>query len=165
MRYLLTYAAKGLDHILYGMNWLFDICALVHAIGCISTWSYRTAHRQIWGVFLGSLNLGIIVYFLLNLVVLLLLEFSKMEDIIKFFSHKKIEERKALLVWESKIYPWVYFPADIAGRIMIGWYIQSFTGDPWWASVYQTTFTIIVLFFLNKFVQIKICENVLRRSA
>ena len=51
---------------------------------------------------------------------------------------------------EFTILWWLLVITIVVSKSMVGMYVQSFTGDPWWAGLYQMSFAIMTVFGLSK---------------
>lgn len=155
---------RGIDTFLRHLNVLLNVCFLVIAVGCISTKAYHTAYRQLWEVIFG-LTLWISVgYLLCNILESILMRCVNSEAIVLMYPHDVTEKRYRYFEIECKISWLVAIAIDIAGRIMVGWYIQTFTGDPWWASIKTSSFVLTMIWLLGKIIRMNaICKRFVGR--
>ena len=151
------YFVKCLSIFLAGVGYVFNAAVFLLAVGCMSTYIYRTTHRYGCAVFLKFLLYGVIGYFLiLALQYILVVHFNKYA-----FHCEGLKKAKRKINVESTIFFSLGIASDVIGRIMIGGYTQTFKGDPWWASVSRTTFLIMILFCLCKVMQEKMIGKLL----
>lgn len=147
---IILYVIKVIDRILRGLNHLLNFCVLIIAGGCISKCAYYTAYREIWRTHI-TLSFCIVGgCFLLSIIESILVSNTDAEDLVIFFEKEKVEKWQKKLKFESEILWWLFIITIVVGKSMVGMYVQSFTGDPWWAGLYQMSFAIMTVFELSK---------------
>jgi len=143
--YLITYLIKALDNILSRFTWFITVYFTLFSVACVTTYIYRTAHRDVWyfiTALLFQLTIGNLV---LNALELILLKLSHTENIKLLIPAEKAERQEKTLKMVPKSID-LGFVAIVVGRIMVGGFVQTFEGDPWWASIEHTSFLIVILF-------------------
>lgn len=148
---MMNHVIRVLMRFLYGLNCVLNICVSIIIIGCISTCLYHTGHRYVWCAFIMLLTYVTIMHFLLSLLEYVLIVFTNKK--IYMFPYEKVENQIRIISLESKVLFCTFVAADIVGRVMVGWYAQTFKGDPWWTFIHGRSFLIMLLFFFCKIIQ------------
>lgn len=162
MRHFLISIAKAFEFVTYALFLLLSVCYAILAIACATTYLYRTSHR-LWGyLFLLFLFYGCIGYLILNIAKHILMIFIPVHDRSSILPPSNAEKRKNRV--ENKILDVCTVAIYIVGIIMVP-YSQTFTGDPWWATVHTISmFQIAVPFFFGNFFQTLLYNSILKWS-
>ena len=153
MQRFLIHITKWLVGIVHALNWIFNFYAASIVVGCVSTYLYHTTNRQEWGVFVSLFTRGIIVYLLLILITNAILAYVPIGNLPSVMSYEKAAKAYDALGVEIVFLFVAWVVTTIVGRIMVNGYVQTFTGDPWWSTLYLASFRGLILFLPCKILQ------------
>lgn len=155
MQHLIICMARGLDIILYRLNWILNICVSFFSIICASTYLYRTTTcRQEWITFMTLNTRGVIILFVLIVVESVLVKFIRPEYLSTILLNKDAAKVGKALGKEAEILGCVWLVTTTIGRLIRDGEVQGLTDDEWVASVYYTLFLTQWVFFACKFVYV-----------
>lgn len=127
MQHLLIRTAKGLETILWELNWIFNICVAILSVACISTYLYHTTtYRQEWAMFMGVFLRFIILFAVLIVIECVLISRVKDENKIAILSCADAERRGKSLGKQTDIFGIAWLINFFIGQSFI---IEEVTGD------------------------------------
>ena len=80
----------------------------------------------------------------------------------KAFFFGRIARQKERRKKEEKILGFMLFASILVGRLMVGGYSQTFTGDPWWVTVEETQLVAGVPFMFCRGLQEMAWDSILK---
>lgn len=137
MQRFLVSISKGMERFLYNLERVLTAGIFILTLGCITTYLHHTAYRQIWQLFITILVFGCIGGALFSLVEFALVESIHPENMGAAFSFGQIVRQKERWKKRGKVLGFMLIASILIGRLMVGGYSQTFTGDPWWVTVEQ----------------------------
>lgn len=149
MQHLLIRTARGLETILWELNWIFNICIVILYVACISTYLYyTTAYRQEWFMFMGVFFRFIILFAVLIMIENVLISRVKDGNRIAILSCADAERRGKSLGKQSDIFGIAWLISSFIGQFFI---VGKMTDNSWARSVNSNSFLIGASFNFCKF--------------
>lgn len=162
MQRFLVSIAKALERFLHSLERVLAVGIFILTLGCITTYLHHTAYRQMWLLFITLLVFGCIGGALLGLVEFALVESIRPENMGTAFCFGQIARQKEGRKKGGEILGFMLFTSIMIGRLMIGGYSQTFTGDPWWVTVDEAQLVAGVPFMFCRGLQEMAWDSILK---